>query len=184
MELLRKMFAGKEKERKNGLLIIFLIGLLLITFIPSFTKNETQSLSQEEIISIDSSSSSYERDLEVRLEQILSSVSGAGEVEVMITTNQSSEIVVSENLEEVSNTTNDAEGNKTTEQKTIKKSAQVLGQNEEPLVIKEINPTISGVIIVSSGANDVYVKDALIRSVSTLLDIPSYKVEVLQKNSI
>ncbi len=180
MELLRKIFAGKETERKNLLLIIFLIGLLLITFIPSFTKKEAD-IDNNLLVHDITTSRSYETELEQRLEQTLSNVSGAGDVDVLITTTKGAEIVVSENFEEINNLTNDENGNRTTEQKTIKKSTQVLGQNDEPLVLTELNPTISGVIIVSSGANDVYVKDSLIRSVSTLLDIPSYKVEVLQK---
>ncbi len=183
MEFIRKFFEGKEKERNNILLMIFLIGILIITFLPSFTKNDvnisTPTVSNENLYA-----DSYERDLEIRLEKILSNVSGAGDVDVMISTNKSSELVVSQNLEQTNSTTNELDSNqntRTTEQISTKTSTQVLGQNEEPLIITELKPTISGVIIVSSGANDVHVKDALIRSVSTLLEIPSYKVEVLQK---
>ncbi len=183
MNFLRKIFEGKEKERKNMLLIVFLVGLLLITFTPKLTqKNDTSTLlePQEKI----TSQGSYEHTLEQRLEQILSNVQGAGDVDVMVSIKKSSEKVVSENIEQSSNVVNETDnssGTRTTEQSTLKKSAMLLNQNETPLVLTEIMPEISGVIIVTTGAKDVYVKDALIRSVSTLLEIPSYKVEVLQK---
>ncbi len=184
MNFLRKIFEGKEKERKNALLIVFLVGLLLITFTPKLTqKNDTSTIlapQQEQL----TSQGSYEQTLEQRLETILSNVQGAGEVDVMVSIKKSSEKVVSENIEQSSNVVNEADnssGTRTTEQSTLKKSAMLLNQNETPLVLTEIMPEISGVIIVTTGAKDVYVKDALIRSVSTLLEIPSYKVEVLQK---
>ncbi len=183
MNFLRKIFEGKEKERKNALLIVFLVGLLLITFTPKLSqKNDTStSIDPKEPIA---AQSSYEQTLEQRLEAILSNVQGAGDVQVMVSIKKSSEKVVSENIEQSSNIVKETEnssGTRTTEQSTLKKSAMLLNQNETPLILTEIMPEVSGVIIVSTGANNVYVKDALIRSVSTLLEIPSYKVEVLQK---
>lgn len=185
VDFLRKIFQGKEKERKNSLFIIFLIGVLLITFLPMLL----QKKSDVEVVPTETnnnsySSNSYERELEKRLESILSNVAGAGEVSVMVTVNKSSELIVSENFEQSNNLINETDANngvRTTEQVTTKKSTQVLGQNEEPLVLTELSPTVSGVIIVCEGANDIIVKDALIRSVSTLLGIPTYKVEVLPK---
>lgn len=185
LNFLRKIFEGKEKERKNVLLLIFLIGILLITFAPKFTQNNNVTIEPTtETKLINSDNLSYERDLEFRLEEILSSVEGAGDVSVMITTSKGSEIIVSENIEQNNNTVSEIDSNngtRTTHQDTTKRSAQILGQNEEPLILTEIVPEISGVIIVSEGANDVIVKDSLIRSVSTLLGIPTYKIEVLPK---
>ncbi len=190
MNFLRKIFQGKEKERKNTLLIVFLIGILLITFTPKFSQKKNVDYidsPQSTNTNINSSSTdSYEKDLEDRLCAILSNVQGAGDVSVMVTVSKSSELVVSENLEQSNNVINETDSNngvRTTEQVTTKKSAQILGQNEKPLVLTELVPEISGVIIVSEGANDIIVKDSLIRSVSTLLEIPTYKVEVLQKKS-
>ncbi len=183
MNFLRKLFEGKEKERKNLLLIVFLIGLLLITFTPKLSqKNDTNiSVEQKETNYLQNS---YEQNIEQRLEEILSNVQGAGEVDVMISIKKGSEKVISENIEQSNNVINEIDGSngtRITDQSALKKSATLLGQNESPLVLTEIMPEISGVIIVTEGAKDVYVKDALIRSVSTLLEIPSYKVEVLQK---
>ncbi len=188
LEFLRKMFEGKEKEQKNTLFIIFLIGILLITFLPKFTQktNVVKSDINIETSKDFSNDDSYEGKLEQRLEKILSDVEGAGDVEVMIVISKSSEIIVSEDLEETNNLVSETDSNngiRTTEQVTTKKSTQTLGQNETPLILTELVPEVSGVIIVSEGAGDIHIKDSLIRSVSTLLEIPSYKVEVLQKRN-
>ncbi len=184
MDFLRKIFEGKEKERKNSLFIIFLVGILLITFIPKASQKKVVLTEENKEITETSNNLDYESRLESRLESILSNVNGAGDVDVMVKISKSSEIIVSEDLEESKNTLNETDGSngtRVTEQSSTKKSAKILGQNDEPLVLAELVPKVSGVIIVSQGANDIMVKDTLVRSVSTLLEIPTYKVEVLQK---
>lgn len=187
MNYLRKLFEGKEKERKYGLLIIFIIGIILITIAPSLVKSTDDDVPIEILGTSDdakTSQNTYEKDIEDRLTYILSKVEGAGSVSVMVTTTKGSQLVVSESIEESINTIDESDqnnGTRQTEQLTTKKSAQILGQNEQPLVLTEIVPEISGVLVVCDGANNIVVKDSIVRSVSTLLSIPSYKVEVLQK---
>lgn len=184
LNFLRKVFEGKEKERKNSLFIVFLVGILLISFIPALTKKSDTTNINEPVVIDNVTGDSYEQKLEIRLENILSNVSGAGEVDVMVSTSKGSELVIAENIESSSNSVSETDannGNRTTEQLSTKKMPQLLGQNETPLVLTEITPKISGVIIVSEGASNIVVKDSLIRSVATLLEIPTYKVEVLQK---
>ncbi len=99
MDFLRKIFEGKEKERKNSLFIVFLVGILLITFTPKLTQKNEVPKTQETISNENMSDLSYEENLENRLESILSNVSGAGSVDVMVKISKSSEIVVSEDIE-------------------------------------------------------------------------------------
>lgn len=187
MDFLRKIFEGKEEQRKYALFIIFLVGIIIIWFLPSFVTKEGEN-ETEQLLSLQEApnvKNSYEKDIEDRLTYILSKIKGVGDVSVMVTTKKGVEIVVSQNLEQTNNTISESDGNngvRTTQQETVKKSTQVLGQNEKPLVLTELQPEISGVLVVCQGANDVIVKDAIIRSVSALLSVPSYKVEVLAKN--
>lgn len=187
MDFLRKIFEGKEEQRKYALFIIFLIGLIIIWLIPNFMTNEGEE-DAEPLLKLQDApgaKNSYEKDIEDRLTYILSKIKGVGEVDVMVTTSKGAEIVVSKNLEQTNNVINETDGNngvRKTEQETVKSSTQVLGQNEKPLVLTELQPEVSGVLVVCQGANDVIVKDAIIRSVSALLNVPSYKVEVLAKN--
>ena len=52
--------------------------------------------------------------------------------------------------------------------------------NEKPLVLTENLPNVKGVIVVSSGANDISVKLDILNAISTLLNISTDKISVLK----
>ncbi|GAY75183.1 hypothetical protein NBRC111894_737 [Sporolactobacillus inulinus] len=54
--------------------------------------------------------------------------------------------------------------------------------NKVPVVIGNEQPTVRGVIVVARGADQSSTKVAIMDAVSTVLDLPSYKVTVLEKN--
>ncbi|HYE09682.1 MAG TPA: stage III sporulation protein AG, partial [Patescibacteria group bacterium] len=56
------------------------------------------------------------------------------------------------------------------------------GGTSKPLVLKEVNPDIKGVIIVAEGAKDPKVKLQLTEAVQTVLDVPAYRVSVFESN--
>jgi len=53
----------------------------------------------------------------------------------------------------------------------------------EPIVLKEIEPVVRGVIVVAEGAADVTVKLDLQRAVRAVLDIPLSKIEVFERSA-
>ena len=65
-----------------------------------------------------------------------------------------------------------------TNDKTVTVNEQ--GGNSKAVVTKEINPEIKGVIVVAEGAKDVKVQRKLTDAVQTVLDIPAYRVMVLE----
>ena len=52
--------------------------------------------------------------------------------------------------------------------------------NDTPLIVQEILPRISGVIVVASGADDVSTREALTRATATVLGIGIHQVQVFQ----
>ena len=58
----------------------------------------------------------------------------------------------------------------------------VTNDNGEPIVLKEIRPTIKGVIVLADGAEDLYIKEMLYEAVKTALGIPGNRVEVYSSN--
>ncbi|MFO7154640.1 MAG: stage III sporulation protein AG, partial [Caldicoprobacter oshimai] len=52
--------------------------------------------------------------------------------------------------------------------------------NAKPLVIKEMEPEIKGVIVIAEGAKDIRVKLDLIRAVQTALGVSPQQVEVFE----
>ncbi len=123
-----------------------------------------------------------ELEVEERLEAVLSSIRGAGRVEVMITYETGPEIVTAMNTDTNTNRseTVDNEKESTVEQRTeSQKPATVSGNNgTEPIVITEKQPAVRGVIVVAEGADKVAVRMDLQRAVQTVLNVPASSIEV------
>ncbi len=123
-----------------------------------------------------------ELEVEERLEAVLSSIRGAGRVEVMITYESGPEIVTAMNTDTNTNRseTVDNEKESTVEQKTeSQKPATVSGNGgTEPIVITEKQPAVRGVIVVAEGADNVAVRMDLQRAVQTVLNVPASSIEV------
>lgn len=123
-------------------------------------------------------------DLETRLKSVLSSIRGAGQVEVLITYESGSELVtaMSTNVNSNRSETSDGEKTSTTTQTTeVSEPATVNGNGgNEPIILVEKEPVVRGVIVVAEGAADIRVKLDLQRAVTAVLDIPLSKIEVFE----
>jgi stage III sporulation protein AG len=127
-------------------------------------------------------------ELENRLTEILSKIQNTGKVSVMITLESGSEIIPAKDESITDKTTDEKDvegGTRAINEKNT--SDQVVFLNEQggtskPLVLKEINPDIKGVIIVAEGAKDPRVKLQLTEAVQTVLDVPAYRVSVFERN--
>lgn len=185
-----------SKKTVMNLIVVFCIGLILILIADFYkdirtdkTANESPLLESTQLpyASNKSASSQYLRDLEYHLSSILSEIQGTGRVSVMITLESGSEIIPAKDESVSDKVTNekDTDGGvrtineKTTNDKVVFAAAQ--GGNSEPLILKEINPDIRGVIVVAEGAEDAKVKLKISQAVQTVLDIPAYRVTVYER---
>ena len=129
----------------------------------------------------------YEVEMEKRLEGILKNMQGVGKVEVMITTTYGKEIILAQDLTSHSTTTveEDTEGgvrevnSRDDQTKVVMQSLNVAAGNE-PVVIKEKQPEIQGVLIIAQGAGNSLVKQSITESAQILLGIPAHRVTVHQ----
>lgn len=130
----------------------------------------------------------YVAELERELTGILSEIQHAGKVSVMITLKTGTEIIPAKDESISDKTTNEKDmegGTRTINEKNT--TDQVVFMNNQggaskPLVLKEVNPEIKGVIIVAEGAKDPKVKLQLTQAVQTVLDVPAYRVSVFESN--
>lgn len=156
-------FTEKIKKIKGiEYIIIALIGLLIVFLIFSDGIFSTKKKNNEDGIS------EYVASLENRLERTLSEVYGAGKVSVAITVNGSNKTVIA------TDTTTVKDGNKV---QTTETPVMVGGK---VVVLSEEYPEITGVIIVSSGADNITVKINLLNATTTLLSIDENKVQILK----
>jgi stage III sporulation protein AG len=184
------LFRKNKNKSLNFLISIGLMGLLMLSF-AKITSQE-KSLDSTGVSSIESIDNSgidtdpqlFQSEMEKRLEQILSQIEGAGRVKVMVTLESEGYVEPAYNSIDNKRVTeeNDSEGGvrSITE---IQANKQVVllnkGGKEEPLLVKKIEPTVKGVLIVAEGGNSSQIVDRITKATSTLLGVPLYKIKVL-----
>ncbi|MCL2357347.1 MAG: hypothetical protein FWC70_09370 [Defluviitaleaceae bacterium] len=134
----------------------------------------------------DAENFSREQELERRLEEFFSLVEGAGRVRVMV-----SPMVGRETVFAVDTT---ASGSQTTEQdsqggtrdsRTYQSSEQIVrlpnrqGQ-DVPLVLRETEPRVEGIVIIAEGGDSPFVRDALTRAARAVLGLEAHTIQILK----
>ena len=155
-------FIAKIKTNKTmqyGLIIILAVISLLVLFGGFDTKNMN--------LQSNSSTENYVTSLEKRLSNSLSKVDGAGKVSVVITVESGMETVLAS--EKITNQTS-------TGKEIIEKPILVNGKT---VVLKELYPKISGVLIVAEGARNVSVFNKIQQATISLFDINVNQIEIL-----
>ena len=173
-----------NKELIRNLFILLIIGIILIiladVFIQGNNDDISNSYSENEYKNSLMEEKDYALILEEKLEDILSQLKGVGSVKVMITLEDTVEKVPAFNTTTNNETTNeiDSQGG-TREIVREDMTIQVVTNTEgSVIVLKEVKPTVKGVIVIAEGAEDLEVKEKLYEAVKTVLGIPGNKVEI------
>lgn len=181
-KLKEKLEKMNSKEFINNLfifliiLIIFLIGINIL-----FGNNDRDQVVEE--IPINNDDFDYSAKLETRLKRILEKFKGVGEVDVMITFEDSTEKIPASNITRTSESTRetDSEGGIREINREDTNTQIVNSQSGSIITMKEINPTIKGVIVVAEGAEDPLVLETLYEAVKTVLGINGNRVQVYSR---
>jgi hypothetical protein len=182
-------FLRKDGKRlKADLVAVLATGVMLMllgnAFFGQNKKSNAASTPLLQNATADKSEAVKYQDLEERMTEAFSAISGVGNVRVIITFKTGSEIVVAQD-EKVEENKSEESGGKTTQELNSEKKVVLLngtGSSNSPLVLKEKAPEIEGVVIVAQGGDDIFVKEALTRGAQALLDVPAHKVEVFKMN--
>lgn len=157
-------------KKRLFIIVAGIVGVLLLVvseFIPESEEDVEITENDDEM-----SFTSYEKDIEERLKNLIESIDGAGNVRVMVTIESGDEKVYAteskktENNEENSYVLVDIEG------------------SDSGLLLKIAQPEIRGVAIVCQGADSPTVRNAVVGAVTSVLGISSNRVNVSKmKNS-
>lgn len=169
---------------KKNLYIFLIVGIIILILSNIFFTSKDKTAEKKQTANIATSS---END-EIRLEKILSKVYGAGKTEVMITYNAGVERVTIQNSKISKSSSNDTEKSGGEEVSTeIAEERQTVmngsGNSQTPFIVKEVNPQVRGVLVVADGAGDETVRYNLTNAVAAVLDVPYYRIQVLQKSN-
>ena len=125
-------------------------------------------------------------DLEKRLEDILSKISGVGDVSVLLTYKESGSLVPIYNINSSISTIEEKDtsgGSRVTETESLQKDV-VTDSGAEVVVDKNVMPVVEGAIITAVGASDTLVKSNIISAVEAVTGIAPHKIQVFEMEKI
>ena len=177
----RKLMDAIKADKKITLIVcIGLLGMLLLLaseFIHLPKKQEAETPSENI-----QTEYSYAEDLEKRLTNIVSSISGAGKTKVMVTLENGVESVyAADEKQSVERSSGEKTGGVEVNEKSNTENEYIILQSngrDEGLVIKVIQPKIRGVAIVCEGGDSAYVQQRITQAVTAVLDIGASRVSI------
>jgi stage III sporulation protein AG len=188
-------FRAKGGQNLTNVAIVLIIGVIIMIAGSALFDNESTKKTSpvqpehenvQSVIKNKNNNDEYGKELEEKLESILSKIEGVGDVSVMITFDSSNEIVLAEDKKNNETITEeeDTQGGKR-KITQFEKDYKILvlseqGGRQEPMVLKEMNPKVKGVIVAAEGAEDTHIKANVFDAVKTVLGVPAYKVQVFQ----
>ena len=190
----KKEWFSPEKLKgipKNQLLIGGLAGvLLLVIALPTEQKKQQETeLSQGKESGVEQPAanySGYEKELERKLEEILTAMEGVGKVEGMITLQDNGEQVlekdISRNSQEV---TEEGEVKRNTYESQYQEETVFVkesGNEGQPFIAKESVPAVEGVLVVAEGGGNGKVAKNISDAVLALFPVEVHKIKVVKMN--
>lgn len=175
-----KQFFREMSKKKDSWLILLLTGILLVVIaLPVTEKKETRTSEKKETETAESGedvteSTRYARQMEKRLEEVLTQVKGVGRVSVMITLSSSAEKVVEKDKE-----TSSEEGGSRASETSVYAGG---GGDEVPYVKQEISPGVEGVLVIADGGADAVVIENITEAVQALFGVDTHKIKVMKRN--
>ena len=180
-----KQWMDKVKSQgKDRILILVLLGVLLLVIAMPV---EDHSGEQQEEMQTEQSFSpiTVRRQLEMQLQQVLSTVSGVGKTEVMITLKSDGRRIVEKDMElsegkeesgQEGSTVSSSQSD-SSESTVFQKDAQ---GNEMPYVSETMEPEIAGVLIVAQGAGNLSTVADITEAVMALFGVEAHKIKVMK----
>ncbi|MBP5308162.1 MAG: hypothetical protein J6Z34_03390 [Clostridia bacterium] len=162
MEAKKYDFFGKIKKIK-GLEFIIIGVIVFLIFVILFG----ESFFSGKKVSEETGADRYVSGLESKLEKTLSQVKGAGKVSVIVSVSGGGKTVIANDVKTVKNGS----------EIQITESPVLVGG--KTVILGELYPEITGVLIVASGAQNVSVKIELVNAAASLLAIDPSRVNVL-----
>ena len=186
---------GSTWLRKDRLLILLLSGVLLLVITLPVSdgsgESERSGAAGEQSGGVLSGEEDYAEYMERKLKDVLSKVSGVGEVEVMVTLRSTSEKVVEKDEEKESETVTeqDSQGGTRTTSRNSSSGTTVFGEDgsgtssgQEPYVTKELTPIVEGVVVIAQGGDEPVTVQNITEAVQALFNVDTHKIKVMKLN--
>lgn len=187
MQMQSKRFAELLTSGK-GVKIAVVAGIAGMVLILLSTLIPKQSDSEQKLPTASGTdTAAYAEQLEKRLESIIGKIQGVGECNVLVTLSGGSEYIYATEEKSSTKRSEDTLESKQSvnEQDTGEQQYIILqtDDGEQALLITEIAPRVSGVVVACTGGGNEAVSNQVVKAVTTALDIPSTKVCVTPRQT-
>ncbi len=176
-------------KKKNALFLIGLTGIFLLFIADLFAganslnNTQTEQIGQTNEVSSITIANEYTKELEMRLNEIISQVEGAGKTQIMLTLETPFENIYAKDMNNQSQTTINEDG--TTNTHTIYESEHIIinsENNDTPIIEMQLLPEIKGVAVICEGGDDIVVISRITELVSVVLGVPTNRICVTKIN--
>ncbi len=150
-----------KSNKKTQIAIILILSVVLLLFFNLSYKTDNANIKVDNV-------NEYVSRLEEKLSKTLSQVEGAGRVSVIINVESGMQTILANKT-----IVNESANGKETETTPII-------VNGKTVVLKELYPEITGVLIVAEGASNISVRSKLQQATISLLDIDLNQIEILK----
>lgn len=186
----KKLIEKLTKDGKNkyliNLMIIALVGILILIASSMFKDNNASVKTSAKINDNQTESQdtkNYELQLENKLKSILQRTEGIGNVSVMIYFEGGDEQIPAVNVTDSTSTTEEKDASGGVRSTTQKNTGSTVvttndGSKNEPLILKQNKPKVTGVYVVAEGAEDEITQLKINKAVTDLFNISPDKVAV------
>ncbi len=161
-----------KKDKKTFLIVV--IGFACIILIVLSEIDTVDSQKDKNIKSLTTESNEYCAYLEQRVEDVVSSIDGAGKVKVMITISETTEYVYAQNQNGTKKTNKDSENSDSKSDFVIIEK----DNDDSGLLVKTFEPKIRGVAIVCEGGNNPTVQQQIYSTVSAVLNVSTARISI------
>ena len=187
----------KKKLTKENMAIMALLGILLMVIAIPVKKTETQkdqtaapenksTASGTQETEEEDNTGGYAGELEERLESLLASMEGVGNVKVMVTLDSSREQVVEKDIPSTMDTAKETDStggsrdviNSRQEETTVYVTDSA--GNKTPYVSKIREPSIEGVTVVAQGGGNAVIQKNITEVIQALFGIEAHKIKVVK----
>lgn len=168
-----KSWFASLRKKEYILLVVFIAVLAILLWYwsagktTSLTKTQNSSVEYEDLTSV----KAYSEFVEHRLEQVLSSIKGAGKAKVFVVVESGVTLITEDSAHKEDD----------------EKNSSIWGSSSSSVhnyVIQQKAPVLKGILIVCEGAKDVRLKLLISQAISAIFDISEAHISILEGTNI
>ena len=191
--MFKDFFKKKEdcKDNKRQIenivvfIIILIITVLIINNMWSSDNKEDEKENETDTKVLAQAESTNQDNLEQKLENILSTINGVGDVNVLIKYSESSTVIAMYNETSSESNTEENTGDGGSKNITETESKKEIVYTDEdgknvPITEKVVMPVVEGAIITAQGAGNANVKASIVSAVEAVTGLAVHKIQVFE----